>query len=467
MSDIDRSKKPQASVLDAIVIVPGIMGSELVDGDGHQIWGLQPADAISAYFGDLLDRLRVTDEDLAGTRGVKATRLVRYPGIIGWFKGAESYSGLAAKVRDTAIDPRAVIEFPYDWRLSVASNGGRLARAAVDHWERWREVVMEEKLGDSSAVSLTVVAHSMGGLVTRAAQKLHGLDQIPLNVLTLGTPFYGSAKALRLLTTGKGAPLPGLNARKLQAFAVSSPGLHDLLPQYRCVTNGEDVRTLAPSDLATLGGRADAAVAARERWELLDLASGPGDAQWRSAVGVNQPTLQSVTIDAGEATFHEHLLGHDHAGDGTVYRGAAGPGWTGYSSTPVTQTHPALIATAESFAFVHDKLLRRDARPPLGTSHVSLRTPDVAQPGHPVTVRAARLVSDDDGLDCVADSHYLTVESENTATGQRTSWQGAQVVGDGWLEASHPGLAPGIHRVLVSGGGASPVADLLWVAADA
>ena len=206
MSGLD-SPKRREETLDAVVVVPGIMGSELVDGDGTPMWGLHPRELAAAYQGGLFDRLAVTDGDLTGVRGVRATRLLTYPAVVGWFRGSEDYNRLLSRVAALVADRRAVLAFPYDWRLPVASAGARLATEAADHLQRWRQIVRAEGLGDPQSVSLTIVAHSMGGLVTRAAQN-RGLDELPLKVLTLGTPFYGAVKAARLLAEGTNSMFP-------------------------------------------------------------------------------------------------------------------------------------------------------------------------------------------------------------------------------------------------------------------
>lgn len=461
MSAVVRSPGGSPRSLDAIVVLPGIMGSELVDAEGRTLWGLEPRAMVSAFAGGLLDRLVVTDDDLEGRRGVTATRLLRYPAALGWFRGSEDYHRLLRRARTTALDERAVTPFPFDWRLAVDHNGRLLARRAAEHWERWRSIVATERLADPERVGLTLLAHSMGGLVARAAQ-VEGLPEVPTRIVTLGTPFYGSVKAIRLLADGSGAPVPGLKTSKLQAFAVSSPGLHDLLPRYRCVTDAEATRRFTPEDLATLGGDARMGREAQARWDALDLPSGPGPVAWHSAVGTNQPTLQSVTLGGDGPTYHQQLLGTDETGDGTVYRRAAGPGWPGYSASPHSQTHAALISGDQSDTFVRDKLLDRDEAPPLGVSFVSAEFPEYATAGRRVQLRAARFLDTSDGPE-VAGSGGLSVRSTDLSTNQSTTWTPVGVRTDGWLTAAHPGLRPGLHRVAVSGGGDHPIMDLLWV----
>jgi hypothetical protein len=55
--------------------------------------------------------------------------------------------------------------------------------------------------------------------------------------VTLGTPFFGASKAVLLLGSGRGSPVPLPRAR-VRRLAVTLPGVYDLLPSYRCVSDG-------------------------------------------------------------------------------------------------------------------------------------------------------------------------------------------------------------------------------------
>jgi pimeloyl-ACP methyl ester carboxylesterase len=462
MTLVDTGQVAGPRSLDAVLILPGIMGSELHDGDGSLLWGLSPRALVDAYRGDLLERLTVTDDDLSGRRGVTATGAIRYPGVLKWFRGSEDYEQLVTAAQNTAVDPRAVQPYPYDWRLSVASHAEDLVVKANAHRNRWVQIVRDEGLGDPDQVGLTLVAHSMGGLVARAAC-VAGLDQTPnVTVLTLGTPYYGSVKALRLIAEGSGSPLKGVDLERLRRFANSCPGVYDLLPRYSCINEAHGPRSLTPEDVASVGGDRSMAADAQARWDLLRLAEGPGNAVWHTLVGIDQPTLQSAAIDCGETTYFYHLERRDQGGDGTVYRQSAGPGWAGVSSSPIVQTHAALTASSAAREFVRDKLLHRDSAPRLGTSQISVDFPETATAGQPVRIRVARMRLDD-GMRSPEGSHKLKVASADLEFGRSRRWAPGSVGSDGWMTSTHPGLGPGLHRLTVDGGSRDPVTELLWV----
>jgi hypothetical protein len=68
---------------DAVIVIPGIMGSELVDADSERVlWGMSDLRwYVKAWTsGDSLVRLRLSGEERGGQYGrIRATRLIRFP----------------------------------------------------------------------------------------------------------------------------------------------------------------------------------------------------------------------------------------------------------------------------------------------------------------------------------------------------------------------------------------------------
>ena len=121
---------------DAVVVVPGIMGSALRDTTtGRPLWGLRPDWYARAWAGrETLRALMLTDDERAGRIGrVAATGLLRFPAFSPVLAGFEPYTTLCDRIRAMVASPKAVLEFAYDWRLPVAYNASRLAAEAGDH----------------------------------------------------------------------------------------------------------------------------------------------------------------------------------------------------------------------------------------------------------------------------------------------------------------------------------------------
>jgi lecithin:cholesterol acyltransferase len=438
---------------DAVLVIPGIMGSELVESDtGRVLWGLSdPRWYVSAWTsGDALNALRVTEAEQHGEVGrVRATRLLRTPAFAPVLHGAEPYTDLVAAVRRVLAHPDAVREFPYDWRLPVADNARLLADAADAHLARWRA----HPEGSRDA-RLVLVAHSMGGLLARHFTDVLGDGGAVRDTVTLGTPFFGSVKTAHILSSGRSGPLP-LPRRRLRGLAVALPGLYDLLPAYRCVDETTNARRLTPADIDNIGG--DRAQAERAQdWRAAFGRSG-GDRLW-AVVGVEQPTMQSLTLSDGVATGHAYtcrpgadgmLVREDRGGDSTVYGDAAAP--AGVDPQHLPQKHAALARSPEALAHVRAVITGDRLGPWLAAGpQVGLDVPDVVAAGVPFDITVP--TTDDPAV--------VSGRVVDVATGRQVS---RPVFGrrDGVVVATTTLPRIGGYRVEIKGGGFGPVGELV------
>ncbi|MFB7706349.1 lipase/acyltransferase domain-containing protein [Streptomyces niveus] len=444
---------------DAVVIVPGIMGSELYDTvTGKTVWGLSGVSWLLKAWTRPggLDALRLTPDELEGKTGrIKATQLMRHSSWTPYLQGFEPYTNLISTVHDCVADPAAVLEFAYDWRLPVGVNARALAVAAHRHLTAWREHPAHDDARrlrvDERPARLVFVAHSMGGLVTRAALDPAHDSQLADDtraVLTLGTPFYGAVKATAILNTGRGAPVP-LPHRQLRSISATMPGLHDLLPQYACLIDGSEMRGLTPGDVAAIGGSAELAQATADFYRGLDQVILPGH---RAVAGTNQATLQSLSIRDGVVSAHQHgarqhsngeyirdrhgaLRFYDVKGDGTVHKESAA---VGAAVTPLPLQHGAVAADSVALRAVAE-MLRDDEHlgPPQGAPGCGLDVPDLVKAGTPwaITLSGVESLA---GLKC-----EITDTGGRALTPPRLGW------GDGHIRARTTVTEPGLYRVTV------------------
>ncbi|MFC8225526.1 hypothetical protein [Streptomyces sp. NPDC057287] len=443
---------------DAVVVVPGIMGSTLEDAvTGRHLWGLGGASwYIKAWTHPKgLQELHLTEDELEGRTGrIRATGLLTSTAWTPYLRGHEPYTALIERVRKCVAHEAAILPFAYDWRLPVATNARVLADAARRHLSAWRSHEAHDRARrhrvDERPGRLVFVAHSMGGLVTRAALD-DGYDSDlgtdTRGVITLGTPFSGAVEAAVILNTGRGTPVP-LPRRKLRSLCATMPGLHDLLPRYRSVREKDDVRHLTPGDVAAIGGSAELAALARDfhagqhRVELPD---------HRSVVGINQPTSQSLTIrdgqveafpdgvrQNGDGTFvrdrYDRLRYFTVQGDGTVYKESAE---ITAAATTLPVQHGSLAVEDTALDAV-EEILSRDAHlgPPQGQFGCGLTVPDIAEAGSAWTLSLS-------GVDSLAGLTCRIQDVEDPGTGQelRPGWM------DGGIGVRVTVGTPGLHRV--------------------
>lgn len=317
-------------IRDVVVVLPGIMGSELVHSDGEPVWSTTPRFLTHslATLGRRLDDLRLPANhgDAPAPNGVHASRLlpdlVAIPGL---WRPVSGYSQLNDFLRgprfnfieaDPARPERIpnLIEFPYDWRLSNRHNGRRLAEVALPALERW-----QSQPGMHEA-ELVIVAHSMGGLVARWFLECEGGAEHTRALITVATPHRGALSALTTLVNGL-RPGFGPFRLNLSRFASSLPALYQLLPQYRCV--------------AADGGRlgvTDANLAAPRPAQISDAADfhtrieqTRGGYTLHKVVGIRQPTHTTCRVEDGRIVPITTIDGREQGGDGTVPVNAAVP----------------------------------------------------------------------------------------------------------------------------------------------
>jgi pimeloyl-ACP methyl ester carboxylesterase len=439
---------------DAVVVIPGIMGSKLIEAESRDaLWGLDDTGwFLSAWTtGSSLRRLAVTDDERAGRTGrIKAVGLLKTPAFAPVLKGFEPYTDLVSGIGRVLAHPDALCEFPYDWRLSVEYNAAELGRTVDWLLSRWRA-----HPSGSADAKVVLVAHSMGGLVARYfTQVLGGASDVRTTV-TLGTPYYGAVKAAYTLSTGEGVPLPRKRLRKL---VQHMPGFYDLLPFYRCVDEGVTARWLQPDDIKDIDGDQELASESLERHNrLMD-----GDAgSLRLLIGVEQPTMQSLSLRAGVVTPLQHTCVTDQTGvvqqrvdlrgDGTVFRRSA----AAFRLSPGTlpQSHGAVASTEEAISHVRDVLTNDTAGPPLGPGEIGIDVPDVLPVDEALTVTVTG--ADTSGTSCRVFDAF---------SGRQVAWPPLLKVDD-VVTASVELPEPGVYRVEVKGGGASAVTEQVMAVA--
>lgn len=425
------------STNDAVIVVPGLLGSELWDArTGDLVWGLRPTALAKALItGTVYERL--------GSEDLVPGETLRYAGFLPGLGRLEPYSSLNTAMRDFVRSPEAFAVFPYDWRRSIASVAADLAEFAYNHLRRWRA----HPLGSTGA-QLVLVGHSMGGLVAQhAANCLLPREDTRL-LLTLGTPFLGSVKAVRALGTGDLLPFAHL-AQNLRVALGGMASVHALLPSYPCLVDGDG--TIRPSDQQLIACGADAALLAEattSRATASAHVANHGEVPTVALVGSTQPTLQSFEVTEAGLDFREHVGGTNWGGDGTVYFGSAFPKDTTPFSLP--QRHGALAKSVEAIEWIKHTIAAVTLGPPQGLG-VGLDVPDFAFAGEVFQVRVS--APGVGGATCRIDS----ATGGPSPGSVRMRRVGEELIGESTV--SHPGL----YSVTARGGGSSPITEDLLV----
>jgi pimeloyl-ACP methyl ester carboxylesterase len=196
-----------------LIFVPGILGSRLCDASENIIWG----NATSFN--------RFADLELDSTPAKPPLHhcgLVDEIQILGSLWIHNSYKSWLKGLADIGFstENKTLFIFDYDWRLSNFENA------------RLLDAFITKSIGQEKKFDL--IAHSMGGIVSRIY-----LDQYPsaasvTQIIYLGTPFLGSMNTFGTIKEGWGWPFNNLAGGQdvVARVALSFPSMLELLPRY-------------------------------------------------------------------------------------------------------------------------------------------------------------------------------------------------------------------------------------------
>lgn len=164
----------------------------------------------------------------------------------------------------------------YDWRLSLEDviNNGVEREGKIYYQEASSTPYIEQTLrklaADSTTGKVTIIAHSNGGLVTKALlQKLGDAETAALvdKIIFVGVPQSGAPQALGGLLFGDRENLPFIaNAATARGLAENSPMAYHLMPSTNYLASVQDPnhsvisfsgKNLYEKELATYGSSTD------------------------------------------------------------------------------------------------------------------------------------------------------------------------------------------------------------------
>jgi hypothetical protein len=314
-----------------VVVLPGIMGSVLKLRD-EVVWPGSALNAVLTTYGKMEELL---DPDLVPSDLLRKVFVFdRYGSFL------DDLEALGFHERPPSPAKPTLFVCPYDWRKDNANSAKTLDAklAAIHDW-----------YGDDLEIS--VLAHSMGGLVARYYLESSEFAGSPgfanvCRLITLGTPHYGAPVALPVVLGLERRAFLKPNQVKLVASDPRYPAAYQLLPhrnQPFAWDQGLSVLDVFDAANATRLGLVPGNLAAAAAFHAkLEPRRRPPQVRYFCFVGTRQKTTSIVRIDWSRPAGPVLKWEIDDAGDGTV------PSWS--ASLPGIQ--------AQQVGGEHDTLFR-------------------------------------------------------------------------------------------------------------
>jgi pimeloyl-ACP methyl ester carboxylesterase len=333
----------KAPMKDMVIILPGILGS-ILQKDGKDLWAVsgQSISQILTNSSEMLQNLILSHDDPEADSlgdGVRATSLIQDAHLIPGFWKIDGYTQTARMITDNFDvtpgdihndpDDRAAnfYQFPYDWRRDNRANAKILKKLIDKRLKCWRAA------SGAADAKVILMAHSMGGLVSRYYLEVLEGWRDSRALFTFGTPYRGSVKAVDFLANGYKELFLDLTG-----VIRSLTSVYQLLPIYKVINIGGEFHRIAEvnrlpnidqlkaQDALAFHREIEAAVERHLKDEqyLKSFTTVP-------IAGVHQPTLQSAILIDGKLMASEDLPGvlKDRSdlgdGDGTVPKVSAIP----------------------------------------------------------------------------------------------------------------------------------------------
>jgi hypothetical protein len=363
---------------DLVVIVPGMFGSRLAH-DGAPLWGDDSPTFlhwIRRHAADLA-LLSVGGDDPSLDDlgdGIMPDGLLENVLVVGRFGKVGGYASLTA-----ALQKRLSLRlgenlqvFAYDWRRDLRVSTRRLATKAEGWLQAW-----QSRSGNRDA-RIVLISHEMGGIIAQAFADVEGGWPTIRSIISIGTPYLGSIRALDLLYFGIDFQSYGLPLHDLTPLARTFTSVYELLPRYPAIRTftGE---LISPFDIRIPTFEHQKIERSRQfHRDVVDRhARNRSSAHYeqmatRSIVGIGQPTVETGRLlPNGTLSIDREASDRESDGDGVVPRfSAESPAATGFDGHwfYVPQTHGMLIADPTVHAHIVDLLEeRRPTAPPPST----------------------------------------------------------------------------------------------------
>ncbi len=211
-----------------VIIVPGMMGSELLDEDkiaGGLIWP-SLTKVVTYIFDEFLDVLKLDE------RGNLLQNNIVVGDMVKGLNETDYFLSLINELESKQyLQSDTLFTFPYDWRIEITqSSMDSTTNSILSLAEKISEVKTQ-----TGAEKVNIIAHSMGGLLVKKYLSAVGGDSVD-KFIDVGTPHSGAPSAFKVLTYGDNLGvshffgLVGVNSLRIKSISQNMPAVYELLP---------------------------------------------------------------------------------------------------------------------------------------------------------------------------------------------------------------------------------------------
>ncbi|MDP3792701.1 MAG: alpha/beta fold hydrolase [bacterium] len=212
-----RLEGPDAPAKTPVLIIPGIAGSELKNGD-DLIWADLGQMFLDINDEFLTENLGLDEDGQSINIGIQTGEAIEK--VLGGVPvvNINIFEGLRLRLIDSGYSlNQDLFYFPYDWRLDLNGTASLLADK------------IEEIKSQTGAEKINIVAHSMGGLLAKEYVRQNNKDSID-KLIFVGTPHLGAPKAGKIILAGDRMGIPWLEEDRIEEIGQHSIAAHELLP---------------------------------------------------------------------------------------------------------------------------------------------------------------------------------------------------------------------------------------------
>ncbi len=218
-------ENPIGAVKTPVLIVPGLMGTEIKKGE-ELLWAdlnrmMNPLNTDS-----FMDPLSFNNDLSPSILNLTSDNIIKkLESDLGLINFNYSEALITEFVNQGYVEGETLFTFSYDWRYGVTGEYAD-GKTNVD--------LLQEKIASilqqTGASKVDIIAHSMGGLIV----KKHVVDNPASHHLGkavfVGVPNTGAPKSVKVLLQGDNFDVLGLSDAEIKKISANFPAAYDLLP---------------------------------------------------------------------------------------------------------------------------------------------------------------------------------------------------------------------------------------------